>query len=126
LAQRILVVEDDPISRQVLRDFLRAKGYDVIVAGDGREALDRFAADRPALVLLDVALPHKNGFEVCWEIKRTAVGRETPVLLMSAVHTDTAHAGPHADGLGAAGYLVKPFSLARMLERVEALIGPAG
>lgn len=123
MSKRILVVEDDPISRQVMRDYLRAKGYEVSLAGDGREALDRFATEAPHLVLLDVALPLKNGFEVCFEIKRTPAGRHTPVLLMSAVHTDKAHAGPHADHVGAAGYLVKPFSLAGMLAKVEALLG---
>ena len=122
MGKRILVVEDDPISRQVLRDFLTAKGYEVSLAGDGREALDRFATDTPHLVLLDVALPHKNGFEICFEIKRTPAGRDTKVLLMSAVHTDKTHGAHHADGLGANGYLVKPFSLAGMLEQVELLL----
>ena len=71
-------------------------------------------------------LPRKNGFEVCFDIKRTERGRDTPVLLMSAIYKDVAHAEGYAKNeLGAQGFLVKPFELSALLSRVRSLIGDA-
>jgi DNA-binding response OmpR family regulator len=85
-----------------------------------------FDKDRPDMVLVDVLLPRKNGFEVCFDIKRTERGRTVPVVLMSAIYKDLVHAHEYAKtDLGAAGFLVKPFELSDLLSRVHALIGPA-
>lgn len=122
----ILVVEDDPVNGLVLLDFLEAHGYRVLLSKTGPDGVAAFAQDRPDMVLVDVLLPRKNGFEVCFDIKRTERGRETPVLLMSAIYKDVAHAEQHArSNLGAAGFLVKPFELGDLLTRVRSLIGEA-
>ncbi len=122
----ILVVEDDPVNGLVLLDFLEAHGYRVLLSKTGPDGVAAFAQDRPDMVLVDVLLPRKNGFEVCFDIKRTERGRETPVLLMSAIYKDVAHAEQHArSNLGAAGFLVKPFGLGDLLTRVRSLIGEA-
>jgi DNA-binding response OmpR family regulator len=85
-----------------------------------------FEQDRPDMVLVDVLLPRKNGFEVCFDIKRTDRGRGTPVLLMSAVYRDVEHAERYSRAeLGAAGFLLKPFELGDLLARVRTLIGEA-
>jgi DNA-binding response OmpR family regulator len=124
--KRILVVEDDPVSARVLRDLLAAHGYHVTIAKTGPEGLEQFARDRPNLVLIDVMLPRKNGFEVCFDIRRSAEGRTTPVILMSAVYTDSVHASRYAAAdLHAQAYLVKPFALSTLLEHVHACIGEA-
>jgi len=122
--KKILVVEDDPINLQILSDFLAANGYETRAAGSGPEGLAEFRRERPDLVLVDVQLPRKNGFEVCFEIKGTPEGHDLPVLLMSAVYTDREHAERYAhDGLHADGYLLKPFDLADLLVRVRGLLG---
>lgn len=124
--KRILVVEDDPVSARVLRDLLRARGYDVTLAHTGPEGLEAFVRDGPSLVLIDVMLPRKNGFELCFDIRRTPSGSDVPVILMSAVYTDREHAERYAaTDLRAHAYLVKPFALSALLEEVEACIGTA-
>lgn len=121
--KKILVVEDDPISLQVLSDFLTAHGYDIHRAATGPEGVASFWRERPDLMLIDVQLPRKNGFELCWEIKRTPEGAGMPVLLMSAVYTPHDTLDRHAAPSLAAGYLAKPFDLGVLLSRVQSLIG---
>src|SRR6185369_3816315 len=109
MQKRILVVEDDPIGRKVLVDALTAYGYDVDVAVTGTEGVEMAARHKPDLVVCDVALPKKSGFEVCFEIKRAPETRDVPVIFMSAVCKD-AHSEFYASiDLRAQGYFVKPF-----------------
>ena len=122
--KKILIVEDDPVSSRALCDYLSANGFYTTVARTGPEGVASFAQELPDLMLVDVQLPLKNGFEVCFDVRQTDYGRNVPILLMSAVYTDREHAEPYAKrGLGAADYLVKPFSMRAMLERVHSLIG---
>ena len=120
----ILIVEDDPINGLVLFEYLQANGYRCLLAKNGLMGVEVFKKRAPDLVLVDVLLPYKNGFEVCFDIKRTEHGKETPVLLMSAVYKDKVHAEKYGrDDLGAAGFIAKPFELVDLLGRVRALIG---
>jgi DNA-binding response OmpR family regulator len=121
--KKILVVEDDPVSGSVLQRFLSAKGYETTVVRDGPSGVEAFRSEKPDMMIVDVQLPRKNGFEVCFEVKRTDDGRKTPVLLMSAVYTDQEHAQRHSmQGLCAQGYLVKPFEMKELLTEVERLL----
>lgn len=121
--KKILVVEDDPLNLQILSDYLAAHGYETCVATTGTEGLERFEADHPDLLLIDVQLPRKNGFELCFDVKQ---GRDVPVLLMSAVYTDAEHAHEYTKrGLRAEGYFIKPFELGKLLTTVRTLIGAA-
>lgn len=123
-AKKILVVEDDPVNQMILSDFLAANGYQTVTASSGPEGIERFEHDAPDLLLVDVQLPRKNGFELCREIKSRESGRTTPILLMSAVYTDrdqsnrTIQLGTLADG-----YLSKPFDLVELLLQVRQLLG---
>jgi DNA-binding response OmpR family regulator len=77
-------------------------------------------------MLVDVMLPRRNGFEVCFEVKRTEHGREMPLVLMSAVCRSAEDVTRHSrEGVHADAYLDKPFSLSRLLAQVEASIGAA-
>jgi DNA-binding response OmpR family regulator len=125
-AKKILVVEDDPIGGLVLFDYLEAHGYKPLLAKTGPSGVAAFATNQPDLVLLDVALPKQNGFEVCFAIRRLPRGKDTPVLFMSAVYTDVAHAQRYVrEDLKAQGYLVKPFAMDDLLSRVRELLGQA-
>jgi DNA-binding response OmpR family regulator len=121
--KKVLVVEDDPIAARVLQDFLRANGFRTVVAKTGPEGLERFEQESPDLMLIDVLLPRKNGFELCFDVKRSARGALTRVLLMSAIYRDLAHAQRYAqDDLHADAFMVKPFELSELLARVKALL----
>jgi CheY-like chemotaxis protein len=123
--KKILVVEDDPINQMILADFLAANGYATVTASSGPEGVERFEREAPDLLLVDVQLPRKNGFEVVREIKAKPNGN-IPVLLMSAVYSDrdqsdrTVQLGALADG-----YLTKPFDLVQLLSQVKQLLGEA-
>jgi DNA-binding response OmpR family regulator len=122
-AKKILVVEDDPVNQMILSDFLAANGYQTIAAASGPEGIERFERDQPDLLLVDVQLPRKNGFELCREIKSRPTGKATPIVLMSAVYTHedqsnrTIQLGTLADG-----YLSKPFDLVELLATVRGLL----
>jgi DNA-binding response OmpR family regulator len=121
--KKILVVEDDPVNSMILADFLAANGYETVAASSGPEGIERFERDQPDLLLVDVQLPRKNGFELCREIKSRPTGKATPIVLMSAVYTHedqsnrTIQLGTLADG-----YLSKPFDLVELLATVRGLL----
>jgi two-component system phosphate regulon response regulator PhoB len=122
--KKILVVEDDPVNQMILSDFLAANGYQTLAASSGPEGIERFERDAPDLLLVDIQLPRKSGFELLHEIKGRPNGKATPILLMSAVYNDrdqssrTVQLGTLADG-----YLAKPFDLVHLLARVRQLLG---
>jgi two-component system alkaline phosphatase synthesis response regulator PhoP len=115
---RILVVEDEPQLARGLEDDLRLEGYEVEVSCDG-EAASRRALEQPFdLILLDVMLPHKDGFEVCRELRRA--GLRTPVILLTARTQES----DKVLGLeiGADDYVTKPFSPRELRARVKAAL----
>lgn len=120
-AKKILVIEDDPVGRTAIRDYLSAHGYDVRVAPDGASGVSMAKELTPDLVLCDVLLPLKSGFEVCFELKREP--HPAPVMLMSAILRGEDEQRYGREGVHADCYLVKPFSLGAMLTRVRQLIG---
>ena len=122
--KKILVVEDDPVNQMILVDFLAANGYQTVAAASGPEGIERFERDAPDLMLVDVQLPRKNGFEVVREVKSRPGGKTTPVLLMSAVYSDRDQTS-RTEKLGtlADGYLSKPFDLVQLLAQVRQLLG---
>jgi DNA-binding response OmpR family regulator len=124
--KKILVVEDDLVNQELLMDFLVANGYDTVGASSGPEGIERFETAEPDLLLVDVQLPRKSGFEVVREIKARPKGPETRILMMSAVYNDKDQSNRIADlGALADGYLSKPFDLVRLLARVRQLLGEA-
>ena len=123
--KKILVVEDDPVNLPILTDYLGANGYAMRGAVNGVDGIAAFHREQPDLMLIDVQLPRKSGFEVCFEVKRTSAGAQMPVLLMSAVYTPKDERDRLAAPSMAAGYLTKPFDLSQLLAKVQTLIGPA-
>jgi two-component system alkaline phosphatase synthesis response regulator PhoP len=113
---RILLVEDEPGLQLTLSDRLRREGYMVDTAGDGATGLEQAASGHFDLVLLDVMLPKKNGFDVLRDLRQRGV--ETPVIMLTA-------RGQVVDTvvglkLGADDYLAKPFEMMELLARIEA------
>ena len=121
--RRILIVEDDYTTALVMSQYLEAYGYRTILARNGIEGVAKFVDESPDIAFVDCALPKRNGFEACLEMKQSAHGRSTPVVLMSAVYRNTESAKEHARTTQAVGFLKKPFDLDVMLEWVRELVG---
>jgi two-component system response regulator MprA len=118
----LLVVDDEPAVRQALARALSLERYGVALAADGIEALERLAAERFDVVVLDVSMPLISGIEVCRRLR--AAGDRTPVLMLTARDgIDDRVSGLDA---GADDYLVKPFALRELMARVRALLRRRG
>jgi two-component system response regulator MprA len=117
---KILVVDDERAVRESLRRALELEGYDVQLAEDGAQAIERLGGNngQPDGVILDVLMPGMDGIEVCRYLRRT--GNTTPVLMLTARDA----VGDRVAGLdaGADDYLVKPFALEELLARVRAML----
>jgi len=116
MARTILVVDDETTLRETLVDALAAEGFRAIPAADGREALERFRADQPDLILLDLMLPEISGIELC-RIIRAESG--VPIVMLTAKDSEV----DKVVGLelGADDYVTKPFSLRELTARIRAL-----
>ena len=117
MAKTILVVDDEATLRETLAWNLQQEGYRVVEAADGRQALERFRADKPDLVLLDLMLPELSGVEVC---RRMRAESDVPILMLTARDSEV----DKVVGLevGADDYVTKPFSLRELQARVRALL----
>ncbi len=117
---RILVVDDDDAVREALRRALQLEGYEVELASDGAEALDRLKLDsvEPDALVLDVSMPRLDGLEVCRRLRRG--GSKLPVLMLTA-RDEVADRVAGLDA-GADDYVVKPFALEELLARLRALL----
>ncbi len=118
MAKRILLVEDEPGLQLTLSDRLRSEGYTVEAVGNGEEGYTRAVEGDFDLIVLDVMLPDKNGFDVCRDLRQ--VGVQLPILMLTA-RTQVADKVVGLK-LGADDYLTKPFENLELLARIEALL----
>lgn len=119
---KILVVDDESRMRKLVRDFLIRQDYEVIEAADGEEALDLFYQDKEiALIILDVMMPKRNGFEVCREIRETS---KVPIIMLTAKGEES----DELEGfeLGVDEYISKPFSPKILVARAGAILRRSG
>ena len=123
-AHKILIADDEPNIVISLEYLLKREGYQVLVARDGQEALEAIAREHPDLVLLDVMMPHKTGFEVCQAVRSTPGVEATPILMLTARGRETDVAKGLA--LGANAYMTKPFSTRELVVKVAEMLGAAG
>jgi len=121
MSLKILVADDEPNIVISLEYLMKREGYTVLVARDGQEALDMIARDRPDLVLLDVMMPKKSGFEVCQAVRASEELQATKILMLTAKGRDTDLAKGLA--LGADAYMTKPFSTRELVHKVADMLG---
>lgn len=121
MGKRILIADDEPNIVISLEFLMKREGFDVIVASDGESALKAMADNTPDLVLLDIMLPRKDGFEVCQQIRANPDWQAVKVVMVTAKGRDTEMAKGMA--LGADAYLTKPFSTKDLVLQVKQLLG---
>ncbi|MCK2087780.1 response regulator [Thauera aromatica] len=118
--KKILIADDEQNIVISLEFLMKREGFEVSIAHDGEEAVRRIRAERPDLVLLDVMMPKKSGFEVCQEIKADPTLAAVRVLMLTAKGRDTEVAKGLA--LGADAYMTKPFSTRELVDKVRSLL----
>ncbi|MBP8286279.1 MAG: response regulator [Rhodoferax sp.] len=123
MSQKILVADDEPNIVISLEYLLKREGYTVVVARDGQEALDAIAREVPDLLLLDVMMPKKTGFEVCHEVRANEAWHGLKILMLTAKGRDTDVAKGTA--MGADAYMTKPFATRDLVQKVAELLGRA-
>jgi DNA-binding response OmpR family regulator len=121
MKKKILVVDDEDDILQFLELVLREKGYDVVTAASGQEALTRAQIEKPDLVLLDIMMPQMDGWEVLKLLRVDDETADIPVAMLSA----RTEAKDRVQGLqeGAVDYICKPFALQELLEKISTIFG---
>lgn len=120
MSSKILIADDEPNILISLEYLMKREGYTVSVARDGVEALEALRRERPALVLLDVMMPRKTGFEVCQAVRADDELKDTLILMLTAKGRDTDVAKGLA--LGANAYVTKPVSTRELAQKVRELL----
>ena len=124
--KRILVVDDEPDFCAIVQGQLEKEGFDVELAYNGVEGLEKVKANPPDVIVLDVMMPEMDGYEVCKELKGDDAYAEIPIVLLTAVASHvTSTRYSHADGMSteADDYLPKPASAEEILSSVKGLLG---
>ena len=117
----ILIADDEPNIVISLEYLMQREGYEVLIARDGDEALAMITEHHPDLVLLDVMMPGRSGFDVLKAVRADQATAATPILMLTARGRDTDRA--KGEALGADGYVVKPFSTRELAEQVREMLG---
>lgn len=115
--QTVLVVDDEQFIREIIVDNLEVRGYQTLEAGTGLEALALVKSGNPDLVLLDVMMPHMDGYEACRRIRQ---GSNIPIMMLTALEEEQDKV--QALDLGADDYITKPFGIDELLARIRALL----
>ncbi len=114
---KVLVVDDNEDNAHIIRDYLESRGYPISVAYNGDEAMALFEKEKPSLVLLDVMMPGRDGWQVCREIKASPNGKSVRVVMVTALQDWMDKR--QALETGADDFVEKPFELAKLGEVVE-------
>ena len=121
MGKKILIADDEPNIVISLEFLMQRSGYEVVTAGDGEQALHLLDTFKPDLILLDIMLPVRNGFEVCQRIRENPAWKDTRIVMLTAKGREVEIAKGLA--LGADVYITKPFSTHELLSAVRQLIG---
>ena len=120
MPKRILVVDDEPFMHVFMAHHLRRAGYEVIAAHNGREALERAAADKPDLVVMDVMMAEMDGLAALRELKYADATKHIPVIMITtSAQTLTRQ---ESEASGAALFLTKPFSPTQLVDEIKRLL----
>jgi len=117
MARKIIIVDDSATEMAIMTNSLKAGGFDVVTATNGEEALLRLESDRPDVVVLDVIMPGKNGFQVCRQIRSDARWASLPIVMVTSKDQESDRFWGMKQG--ASDYITKPFDPSNLLETVR-------
>lgn len=123
MAHKILIVDDEPNIVISLEFLMKKEGFDIAIANDGEDALAKVATFKPDLLLLDVMMPKKSGFEVCEALRADPAMAGLLIVMLTAKGRDTEVAKGLA--IGADAYVTKPFSTKDLVVKVKSMLGVA-
>lgn len=115
MKRRVLIIEDEQVIVEVEKDYLEAAGFEVDIAATGDVGLKKALEEEFDLIILDLMLPHTDGYEICTQVRKT---KDVPILMVSAKKEDIDKI--RGLGLGADDYMTKPFSVGELVARVKA------
>lgn len=118
---KILIVEDNDMNRDILVRRLGRKGYEVVMAKDGQEGLDKATAEMPDLILMDICMPKLNGLETTQQLKNGEKTQNIPLIILTARALKNDR--EEALAMGCDDYETKPIDFTRLLEKIERLLG---
>jgi DNA-binding response OmpR family regulator len=121
MSAKILIADDEPNILLSLEFLMKREGFEVVTARDGQEAVDAALSHRPDLILLDVMMPRKSGFDVCLELRAQDDFKDTRILMLTAKGRELDVTKGLA--LGADAYMTKPFGTRELVEKVRGLLG---
>lgn len=121
MSHKVLIADDEPNILISLEFLMQREGHQVLLARDGQQALDLIRREKPALVLLDLMMPGKSGYEVCQAVRADESLAGVKILMLTAKGRDTDVA--QGLGVGADGYMTKPFSTKDLAARVREMLG---
>ncbi len=120
MPKKVLIVDDEPNILLSVEFLMQREGHEVVTARDGQEAVELLAAAKPDLMILDVMMPRKNGFEVCSEVRADPAFADMPILMLTAKGREAEV--KKGESLGADAYITKPFSTHELVAKVQALL----
>jgi len=117
MVKKILVIDDEDLVVEVLRITLGMRNFQVITAGDGGEGIERAVREKPDLIILDIAMPGLDGYQVCQKLKENEITKAIPIIMLTAL----GQSGERKKGYscGACDYIFKPFDEEELLNSVE-------
>jgi two-component system, OmpR family, alkaline phosphatase synthesis response regulator PhoP len=117
---KILVVDDEPNIVQTLQDRLEMNDYSVVTAANGRDGLEKALSEKPDIILLDVIMPVMNGHEMLEQLRKSDEGKNIAVIMLTARSQN--HDIARASACGIEDYIVKPFDLSELLEKIAGIL----
>ena len=120
MPKKILVCDDEPYILMALTDAVEIEGYDCVTAENGKEALEKAREERPDLILLDIMMPYKDGYEVCKELKDDELTRDIPVIMLTAKSQQVDI--QRGKEVGADDYITKPFKPSTLRKKFKEIL----
>ena len=122
MKKRILIAEDDPSIRKVMRLRLEHEGFAVFASGDGEEALQEAEKEQPDLILLDIKMPRMDGYEACRRMRAMAALAKIPIIIMSGTESEMVRLADRCIEAGADDWIRKPFQTRELMAKIHQLI----
>ncbi len=124
MPQKVLIVDDDPIMHQLVKRHLERAGYEMLSATNGIEAIDIATRELPHVIVMDVMMPEVDGLESMRRLRKSEATKAIPVIVVTANVNEYEASQRESKAIGAAGFLTKPLSPARLVQEIQRVLPP--